>query len=66
MVHLTREVRKLPGIHDVAFESKSKMATVIFDPRQVSAEEVKAAVQRANEQMEQPDAGTGPAAGVIL
>ncbi|HAL46889.1 MAG TPA: hypothetical protein DCP37_03975 [Dehalococcoidia bacterium] len=59
---MTREVNKLPGIIEVAFDQTSKVATVAFDSAKVSEEAVRKAIEGANleiaaENAPRPDIG---------
>lgn len=63
-MQVTREVKKLPGISDVKVTQRSKEVTVVFDPAQVSADEIRRVIDKANEEMlkegQVPDPGKSP------
>ena len=66
MEHVTREVNQLPGIGEVTFAARTKEVTIAFDPAQVSAEDLRRAVQRANAAMATSEEATGQSADLLF
>lgn len=48
MEHITREVNQLPGIQKLSFVLRTRQATVVYDPAQVTADAILQALERAN------------------